>query len=155
MLDASSILPLAVLVLHYRKAVRSFQATASHRAKSQVESSLQMDLLQHIADSQRSPTSTCKDRAGILDLIKRLETINNSNAADGRGTIKGFDETVQAEGAKAASDTTAAAIATNVLIEDESVDGQWLLKYASNSEDGAKRWDFADSVNLDKYRAGE
>lgn len=142
-------LPLAVQVLQYRQAVTRFQATASDRSKSQVENSLQIDLLKCIAGSQRGIASTRHDRAVILDIIKRLETIQKSNASDGCGTIKSSDEGVEAGGTKAAKDTTGMAIGTEALIEDESLEGQWLLEYVFNSEDGASGWDIADSANPD------
>lgn len=143
------VLSLAAQVLQYRKAVTRFQAMTSDRAKSQVENSLQIDLLKCIAGSQRGVASTRNDRAVILDIIKRLETIQKSNATDGRGTVEGSDERVEAGGTKAAKDTTAV-IATETLIEDGSVEGQWLLEYVSNSENGANSWDIADSANPDK-----
>lgn len=62
-------------MLQYRKAMARFKDIAAERANSQVESSLQMELLKRIASSQRGLATSSTDRAAILNLIERLEGV--------------------------------------------------------------------------------
>lgn len=155
-------------VLQYRKAVTNFQAAAADRANTQVESSLQMELLSRISGSKRGLASTRKDRAAILGLIERLEGVQapSANGASpaaaaprrrGRGRADGGggsgDKLAAAAeaAAEAARDASAAATAMDALIEDEeSLEGQWHLEYVSSSEEGASGWDFTDSTGPEK-----
>lgn len=113
--------------LRYRKAIADFQAAASDRANSQLESSLQIELLQRIASSQRGLTSDHVDRAAILNLIQRLESVQAGLMV-----------------------TAAAEQETKVSAEAESMEGEWHLEYASSTSDDVRGWDFATTSESEK-----
>lgn len=129
-------------MLQYRKAITNFQATAAERADTQLESSLQMELLSRISRSQRGLASSPGDRLAILDLIERLEVAQQA--------------TTQAPpapevAAKKAAAAEAEAAVEEALVAEESMEGEWHLEYVSNAEDGAKAgWDFAALSDLQK-----
>lgn len=126
-------------MLQYRKAITNFQASAAERANTQLESSLQMELLSRISRSQRGLASSAGDRLAILDLIQRLE--------DAQATqVPPADVAAASEAA-----AEAAAAAEEALIAEESVEGEWHLEYVSNAGDGVKDgWDFTASTDLQK-----
>lgn len=134
-----------------------------------MESSLQIELLKRIASSRRGLKTTSNDRAVILDLIKRLEGIQEeSTVGDGDGDggeartkaarkdpSKGGKpaEATSSASAAAASSTTGAGKADGVplvLHEDDEIEGQWHLEYVFNlDQDG---WDFEGSSDADKEK---
>lgn len=116
-------------MLRYRKAIADFQAAASHRANSQLESSLQVELLRRIASSQRGLASDHVDRAAILDLIQRLESVQ-----------AGLMVTA----------TAAAELEADAAVETESMEGEWHLEYASSTSDNVGGWDFAGASESEK-----
>lgn len=146
-------------MLQYRKAITSFQATAAERANTQLESSLQMELLNRISRSQRGLASTRNDRSAILDLIQRLEDVqatptsaNQSPTVDAGGGDPRL--AAAAEAAAVASAKAADAVAAEEALraaEQESVEGEWHLEYVSNEEDGVQEgWDLAGSTDPQK-----
>eukprot|EP00903_Cladosiphon_okamuranus_P007084 g6884.t1 len=126
-------------MLQYRKAITNFQAIAAERANTQLESSLQMELLHRISRSQRGLASSRDDRLAILDLIKRLEGAQATQ-------VPPSDVSAAAEAAEAA-----AAEVEEALMVDESVEGEWHLEYVSNAGEGLDDgWDFTGSTDLQK-----
>lgn len=126
-------------MLQYRKAITNFQAIAAERANTQLESSLQMELLHRISRSQRGLASSRGDRHAILDLIERLEGAQATQAPPA-------DVAVATEAAAAA-----AAAVEEALMADESVEGEWHLEYVSNAGEGLEDgWDFTGSTDLQK-----
>eukprot|EP00752_Nemacystus_decipiens_P011133 g9893.t1 len=129
-------------MLQYRKAITNFQAIAAERASTQLESSLQMELLNRISRSQRGLASSHGDRLAILDLIERLEAAQATQtpAAD------------VAAASEAARDAAAAAEEAE-MEEKESVEGEWHLEYVSKPREGVTTpdgWDFTASTDLQK-----
>ncbi|CAM9914270.1 unnamed protein product, partial [Sphacelaria rigidula] len=116
-------------MLQYRKAINRFQEISEQRANSQMESSLQMELLNRIASSQRGLTTSSSDRSAILNLIERLEKANsNGSGADDASTKGEFED---------------------------DLEGKWHLEYISNVGNGeqeADGWDFAESTELNKSK---
>lgn len=155
-------------MLQYRKAITNFEAIAAERANTQVESSMQMELLNRISRSQRGLASTRNDRAAILDLIERLEKVQaapNASTARKDDTGKGGSSqqkqnvaadvgvaAATAATAQAAKVATAAATAVDNMIVDsaDSVEGEWHLEYVSHSEEDVGGWDFAASSDPEK-----
>lgn len=146
-------------MLQYRKAIANFQAIAAERANTQIESSLQMELLNRIAQSQRGLSSTRNDRAAILDLIERLENAYTlpSSSGSNAGAHGTSGKNLAAEAASTAAvakAATAAATAVDSLIDgsssSDSVEGVWHLEYVSNSEEDIGGWDFAGSTDPEK-----
>ncbi|CAM9515384.1 unnamed protein product, partial [Hapterophycus canaliculatus] len=151
-------------MLQYRKAITSFQATAAERADTQLESSLQMELLNRISRSQRGLASTRDDRSAILDLIQRLEDVQArptnqppAAAADGSGGDPRLTAAAEAAAeANARAATAAEAVAAEealIAAEQESVEGEWHLEYVSNEEEGVQEgWDLAASTDPQKEK---
>ena len=113
-------------MLQYRKAIADFEAIASDRASTQLENSLQVELLDRIARSQRGLAADRGDRAAILDLIQRLES-------------------VQAASTEAADDIDA-------MADENGVEGEWHLEYISSAAEGDGGWDFADTIDSEKTK---
>lgn len=150
-------------MLQYRRGLAKFQAIAAERANTQVESSLQMELLHRISNSQRGLASTRDDRFAILDLIQRLEDVQAASppAAPKANATRAptpaspselaVDAATTAAAAKAA---TEAAKAVDAIIGgsplEESVEGEWHLEFISNEQEGANGWDFAGSTDPQK-----
>ncbi|CAN0169522.1 unnamed protein product, partial [Laminaria digitata] len=143
-------------VLQYRKGLAKFQAIAAEHANTQVESSLQMELLHRISSSQRGLASTRSDRFAILDLIQRLEDVQatSSPPPPPPGAPKANLAADAATTAAAAEAATEAAKDFDDMIDgstlEESVEGEWHLEFVSNEEEGAGGWDFTGSTDPQK-----
>ncbi|CBN75826.1 Rieske (2Fe-2S) domain protein [Ectocarpus siliculosus] len=142
-------------MLQYRKAITNFQATAAERANTQLETSLQMELLNRISRSERGLASTRGDRSAILDLIRRLEDVQATTQPP-PPNAGGGEQKLAADAAAAARAATAAAAAAAAADENalrESVEGEWHLEFVSNDggEEGAQEgWDLASSTDPEK-----
>lgn len=150
-------------MLQYRRGIAKFQAIAAERANTQVESSLQMELLHRISSSQRGLASTRNDRFAILDLIQRLEDVQAASppAASKSNTTRAPAPASPSELAADAATTAAAAKAAteaanvvDALIDgsplEESVEGEWHLEFVSNEQESADGWDLAGSTDPQK-----
>lgn len=130
-------------MLQYRKAITNFQATAAERSNTQLESSLQMELLNRISRSQRGLASSHGDRLAILDLIERLEDAQATAQAPAAAAA---DVAAATEAAR-----EAAAAAEEAQRIEESVEGEWHLEFVSSAGDGVRDgWDFTGSTDLQK-----
>lgn len=154
-------------MLQYREGLANFQALAAEHANTQVESSLQMELLHRISSSQRGLASTRNDRFAILDLIQRLEDVQaTSSLPPPPGAPKANANAKRAPAPASRSElaadagTTAAAAEAAKDVDDmtdgstleESVEGEWHLEFVSNEEEGAGGWDFTGSTNPQKMK---
>lgn len=114
-------------ILQYRRAITQFQEKSKERANSQLESSLQMELLDRIARSQRGLAATFSDQVAIQSLIERLEKGSRSAGAS--------EVTAQEE-------------------EVYDLEGQWHLEYMGKMDvkagKAAEGWDFAGSSESEK-----
>ncbi|CAM9680203.1 unnamed protein product [Ectocarpus fasciculatus] len=143
-------------MLQYRKAITNFQATAAERANTQLETSLQMELLGRISRSERGLASTRSDRSAILDLIRRLEDVQ-ATTQQPPSPNAGGDQKLAAEAEAAARAATAAAAAAAAAADEnalrESVEGEWHLEFVSNDGEEAgvqEGWDLASSTDPEK-----
>lgn len=137
-------------MLQYRKAITNFQATAAERANTQLETSLQIELLNRISRSERGLASTRSDRSAILDLIRRLEDVQATTQPPPPNAGVG-EQKLAADAAAAARAAAAAAVDENALAE--SVEGEWHLEFVSNDggEEGVQEgWDLASSTDPEK-----
>ncbi len=134
-------------MLQYRKAMTNFQAIAAERANTQVESSLQMELLSRIAGSQRGLKASRADRVAIVDLIERLEKVQAAPP----------QQQQQAAATAAAAAAEARAVADEAAAlnfqDEKGVEGEWHLEFVSNGGDGVEEgWDFAASTDAQEKR---
>ncbi|CAN0375150.1 unnamed protein product [Discosporangium mesarthrocarpum] len=126
-------------VLQYRKAMKNFKSITADRANEQVETSLQMELLQRISTTRRGQATTPADRAAILNLIQRLEDVQEE--AD-LGTARRLspsspsDYGVSAVGGRGAPSLAAKGEQGGARqSQEKTMEGEWHLEYISNTEE--------------------